>query len=252
LRSGVQKLRLAWLVNLIGMDLKHQAAAKAIELIRDKSTLGLGGGATVAHVVRFLAQERGLSLRVATSSPETRMLLEANGFLPIHPSLLEKLDLYLDGCDQIDRDLNVLKSMGGIHTQEKLMAAMASEFVVLATADKWVPILGGKFPLTIEVIPEAMAFVPARIKKVFALSHTQLRIDELRGEATITTNGNLLFDLWFLSWPPLELIDPLLKNIPGIVETSLFFGMATKAIIADAPGVAVQEKPAYYDELTKR
>jgi len=223
------------------MDLKQQAAAKAIELIRDQTTLGLGGGASVAYVINFLIQEKRGNLRVASSSPVTRTLLQRHGFTPLQPSSLDKLDLYIDGCDQVDGNLNVLKSLGGIHTQEKLMASMAREFVVLATGDKWVDSLGGACPLTLEVIPEARSYVPARIRQLFADFRIRLRLDEETGEATVTTNGNLLFDLWFSSWPQLERINPMMKEIAGMVETSLFFKMASKAIVADPKGVAMHE-----------
>ena len=102
--------------------------------------------------------------------------------------------------------------------------------------------LDGKFPLTPEVLPEARLFVPARILQIFAGSRIQLRLDEKTADPPLTSNGNLLFDLWFASWPPLEGINATIKDITGIVETSLFFGMASKAIVADDSGVTLYQK----------
>jgi ribose 5-phosphate isomerase A len=109
------------------MDLKKAAAQKAITFIKDKSTVGLGAGSTIAHIVELLVTEKktGLEVNLFTSSFSTNQLLLKNGF-PVQPvDSITELDIYIDGCDQLDRDLNALKSGGGIYTREKLLASMA-------------------------------------------------------------------------------------------------------------------------------
>jgi ribose 5-phosphate isomerase A len=216
------------------MELKKQAAAKAITLVRDKTIIGLGAGSTIAHTVEFLKHEieKGLQVRFATSSSSTLQLLLKNNFTVLQPGSLSKIDIYFDGCDQVDKDLNALKSGGGIHTHEKLLASMADEFVLMGDETKFVERFDNQFPVVIEVIPEAAAFVRFKVEELFPYSRNNFRISDKKDGYVITDNGNYLLDLWFEEWPDLAIINPVLKTVTGVVETSLFYKMADKAIIA--------------------
>ena len=223
------------------MDLKREAAAKAISLISDNTIVGLGAGSTIAYAVEFLKQEieNGLQAKFVTSSFSTRQLLLKNKFTLFQAYSLHKIDIYFDGCDQLDKDLNALKSGGGIHTQEKLLASMADQFVLLGDETKLVSNFDSRFPVVIELLPEASAFAPAQIQNLFPGSVSSFRISDKKDGLVITDNGNYLLDLRFQTWPDLATINPLLKTITGIVETSLFYKTAHKAIIAGKDGVKV-------------
>jgi ribose 5-phosphate isomerase A len=226
------------------MNYKQQAAAAAITLIKENDNVGLGAGATIAYAVEFLKKQfdDGLSIKFVTSSNLTRdLLLKEN--LPVLPtSAFSDIDIYLDGCDQFDKQLNALKSGAGIHTQEKLLASMAKLFVLIGDETKLVNTFHIKYPLVVEMLPQALAFVPFKIIELFSGAQTSIRLDDKKSAAVITENGNYLLDIYFESWPVLSLINPVLKNIAGIVETSLFYEMAHKAIIAGENGIRVLER----------
>lgn len=225
------------------MDLKKEAAVKAITLIKNKTIVGLGAGSTIAYVVEFLKKEmeNGLQVKFVTSSFSTRQLLLKNDFNILQSAELSKIDIYFDGCDQIDKDLNALKSGGGIHTPEKLLASMADQFILIGDETKLVENFDDRFPVVIEIIPEAAAYAPLKIENLFPGTKSSFRISDKKDGYVITDNGNYLLDLWFASWPDLATINPVLKAITGVVETSLFFSMAHKAIIAGKNGVRILE-----------
>ena len=225
------------------MDLKKDAAAKAVTLIREKTIVGLGAGSTIAYLVAFLRQEleNGLEVKFVTSSFSTKELLLKNNFTALQIASLSKIDIYFDGCDQLDKELNALKSGGGIHTQEKLLASMADQFVLIGDETKLVDNFDNSFPVVIELLPEAAAFVPDKILNLFPGASSSFRISDKKDGHVITMNGNYLLDLWFQTWPDLATINPVLKTVTGVVETSLFYKMAHTAIIAGKAGVKVLE-----------
>ncbi|MGF6850311.1 ribose 5-phosphate isomerase A [Chitinophaga sp. W3I9] len=229
-------------------DLKQVAAKAALDYIKPGHTIGLGAGSTIAHLVNYLKTEETLfkSITTVTSSFNTQQLLQEHGFNTKQPGDVSRLDIYFDGCDQFDHQLNALKSGGGIHTREKLLAAMADKFILIGDGSKYVAQLYTTFPVVIEVIPEAVPFVLKQLKKIFSLANPVIRLSNKKDGAVITENGNLLVDIWFRSFPPLDSLNYRLKDIPGILETSLFYNMAHAAIIAGKKGVEIiQKDPAY-------
>lgn len=229
-------------------DLKQVAAKAALDFIQPGNTVGLGAGATIAHLVNYLKDEEKLlnSITTVTSSFNTHQLLLEKGFRVKHISAVSQLDIYFDGCDQFDHQLNALKSGGGIHTREKLLAAMANKFILVGDGAKYVVQLHTTFPVVIEVIPEAVPFVMSQVKKLFSTANPVIRLGVKKDGAVITENGNLLIDIWFLSFPLLDSLNQRLKEIPGILETSFFYNMAHAAIIAGKKGVEIIRKdPAY-------
>jgi ribose 5-phosphate isomerase A len=226
------------------MNLKQQAAARAVSLIKDNDIVGLGAGSTMAYVAEFLKEkiQGGLSLKLVTSSFTTKQLLAAANMFVLDVQSCREIDIYFDGCDQLDHGLSALKSGGGIHTQEKLLASMSRQFVLVGDGSKLVKTFDIKYPLVIEMLPQARSFVSFSVEQLFPDVITYLRSSEKKDGPIITENGNYLLDLYFGSWPVLSRINPSLKNIPGIVETSLFYKMAHKAIIASENGVTILDK----------
>ena len=226
------------------MNFKQEAAAKAITLINENDIVGLGAGSTMAYAIGFLKKriENGLSVKLVTSSFTTKQLLVKEN-LPVFPtSLFKEIDIYFDGCDQFDKKLNALKSGGGIHTQEKLLASMAKQFVLVGDDTKLVDTFDVKYPLVIEMLPQSLSFVPFKIENLFPGVKTSIRMGDKKDGPVITQNGNYLLDVYFESWSDLHHINQSIKNITGVVETSLFYGLASKAIIAGENGVIVLER----------
>jgi ribose 5-phosphate isomerase A len=154
----------------------------------------------------------------------------------------ENIDIYFNGCDQFDNELNALKSGGGIHTQEKLLASMANEFVLIGDESKLVTNFDNRFPLVIELLPQALGYIPGCIQKLYPDSRSNYRVSEKKDGYVVTENGNYLLDIWFREWTALSRINPLVKSIAGVVETSLFYGLANIAIIAGEEGVKILER----------
>lgn len=226
------------------VNLKKEAALKAISFIKHQQLVGLGAGSTIAFMVELLSGQvkGGLDIKVLTSSFITRQLLLQIGFSVLPAAGVEKIDIYFDGCDQVDYHLNALKSGGGIHTKEKLLASMATQFILAGDESKYVAQFTTACPLVIEFLPEALRYVPARIQQLFADVKMVMRMSDKKDGAVITDNGNYLLDVWFCSWPELSQLNPIMKSITGVVETSLFYNLAHKAIIAGSDGVKIIEK----------
>lgn len=226
------------------MDLKKEAAKKATGFIRNKSTVGLGAGSTITYLADFLKKEinNGLHVKLVTSSASTRQLLLKNELDVLPIAAVGKIDIYFDGCDQLDKNLNALKSGGGIHTHEKLLASMAEEFILIGDKSKLADHFDTRFPLVTEILPEALIFAEAKIKSLFQGVKSAYRTSDKKDGFVITDNGNYLLDIWFQQWPDLATLNPVLKTVAGIVETSLFYNLAHKAIIAAEDGVKVYER----------
>lgn len=226
------------------MNFKQQAAAAAITLVKENDVVGLGAGATIAYAVEFLKKEidGGLSIKFVTSSNLTRDLLLKENLPVLATAAFSEINIYIDGCDQFDKQLNALKSGAGIHTQEKLLASMAKIFVLSGDETKLVDTFEIKYPLAVEILPQSLSFVPLKVASLFQGVQTSIRADGKNDAPVITKNGNYLLDIYFKRWPVLSMINPTLKNISGIVETSLFYAMAHKAIIAGENGIRILER----------
>lgn len=222
-------------------DLKLEAAKVALQYIKPGQTIGLGAGSTIAHLVTLIATESKLAgtLTFTSSSFKTTSLLVQKGLNVKAPALLKHIDIYFDGCDQFDPELNALKSGGGIHTTEKILASMAAEFILLGDAAKFAPQLDTTYPLVIEVLPAALQIVLHKLTTNFPGATLKQRISTQKDGAVISDNGNMLIDVYFDKLLPLDELNISISMIPGIVEHSLFYRMAAKAIIASEDGFSI-------------
>jgi ribose 5-phosphate isomerase A len=223
-------------------DFKKEAARAALEVVREGSTIGFGAGSTIAHLVGFIMEDPALasSINTVTSSFTTRLLLEKSGFPVKEMGNMTQIDQYFDGCDQFDHALNALKSGGGIHTREKILASMAHEFIIIGDESKYSERLDGKYPLVIEVIPDALSFVLARLPEIFEGSRSVIRLADKKDGAVITENGNYLVECRFGHFPDPAGVNELVLKIPGVLEHSLFYRIAQKAIVAGPKGIGVR------------
>jgi ribose 5-phosphate isomerase A len=225
-------------------DYKKEAARAAVALIRPGSTVGFGAGSTIAHLIGFIKDDATLasSIHTVTSSAATRLLLERSALPVKMMGVTARIDQYFDGCDQFDAELNALKSGAGIHTLEKVAAAMAREFILIGDESKYVERLDGKYSLVIEVIPEALSYVLARMRELFEGSVPAIRMDEETDRMAISGHGNYLVDCWFARFPEPGLLNEKVGLIPGVLEHSLFYGMAHKAILAGEQGTIIKTR----------
>jgi ribose 5-phosphate isomerase A len=221
------------------MDFKKEAARIAFTLIRNNSVVGLGDGSTIRFLAEYIIDEikKGLTLRLYTSSRQTQIFLQEGGITVNDFSLTDELDQYFDGCDQVDSQLNAFKSGAGIHTTEKILASMAKKFILLAEDSKFVDTLENKYPLVLEVIPQAGFFVKRKMKSMFPDTILSTRITEDNKTPVTTRYGNYLIDCRFPVLPELELLQNNCKNITGVVDISLFYKLAHGAVIVGNQGV---------------
>lgn len=223
-------------------DFKLEAAKAAMQFIKPGQTIGVGAGSTIANLLSLISADKDLAatLTFATSSFKTAQLIAQNNFRLLSGEQVKHIDIYFDGCDQFDAQLNALKCGGGIHTSEKIMASLADEFILIGDASKRVEKLNNTYPLVLEVLPTALHLVNKWLATFMPTAKINMRMSTQKDGAVITENGNYLLDVFFAQ--PM-LIDEMnaLKMVPGVVEHSLFVGLASKAIIAGEDGVKILE-----------
>lgn len=220
--------------------MKQKCAQKAFEMIQDGMVIGLGGGSTVALLIRELAKSNKKIWAVTPSQDTLRLCMEHR--IPVLPlEMTDTIDLAFDGCDELDAQLNALKSCGGIHTREKIVASMAKEYVLLADEGKRKERLAFEYPVTIEVIRAAVSFVKKQLVQMGA--EVAERRSHGKTGMLISDDGNYLLEARFQDTGDAQKLAAELDRIPGIVGHSLFCRIASKAIIAKADGVEVLERP---------
>lgn len=219
---------------------KMQAAIEALKHING-NIIGLGGGTSIAYLVNLIAENSLLasSLTFTYSSFKTTNLLIEKGLRVQSPAYLSHIDVYFDGCDQFDNELNALKSGGGIHTSEKILASMSTEFILIGDEEKSVKELNLKYPVVIEILPQALTSVTVKLSKQYPDATLTLRNSKEKDGAIISDNGNYLLNMYFTEMPDWANVNSFIKMLTGVVEHSLFYGLATKAIVAGVDGCKI-------------
>jgi ribose 5-phosphate isomerase A len=212
---------------------KRAAGRAAAELVEDGMRLGLGTGSTVAHFLDALA-ERHLDVTGIATSEQTADRCRHLGLRLLDPSGTDRVDLAVDGADELDAELNLTKGGGGALLREKVVAAMADRFVVIATHDKVVERLADTFPLPVEVVPFALGSVIRRLLEM-GFEVTERRCDH--DAPYRTDNGNAILDARM----PGGLEDPAVADatialLPGVPETGLFIELAELALLGHDDG----------------
>jgi ribose 5-phosphate isomerase A len=219
------------------MNYKEQAAAAAAKLVKPNQVIGLGAGNTIAFLIDTLATDAALAttLRFVSSSADTAGRIKQHGLEIIDAGSIDTIDIYFDGCDQLDNRLNALKSGAGIHTDEKMLAGMAKEFILLGDAAKLTPNLNTQYSLTVEVLPTVFTAVSNSLKQHFDVRAITVRTNN-DGQVAQNSRGALLLDVYFNHLPELTTLNNI-KMWPGVIDHSLFYKMATAAVIAGTDGV---------------
>ncbi len=222
---------------------KKAAAEKAVEEnVKPNMILGIGSGSTVVYAVNKIAEmnkEKDLNLKCIPTSYQSYKLIIENGLNLVSLDQFPVIDLDIDGADEIDKNLNLIKGGGGCLVQEKIVASNSKKFIIIADFRKVSKNLGENWKkgVPIEVIP--MAHVPITRKLQKLGGKPVLRMAQSKSGPLITDNGNFIIDVDFgIINNPSELNDKILP-IPGVVDTGLFLNMAFKAYIGQEDGKIV-------------
>ena len=223
--------------------LKRDAAAKALTYVEDGMRLGLGTGSTAKHFVDLLAErvKAGLKVVGVPTSEVTRAQAERLGVPLTTLDETPELDLTIDGADEIDPALNLIKGGGGALLREKIVAAASARMIVIADASKQVPTLG-RYPLPIEVNVFGLAATRRAIEKVLEVAGCPGPISvrtKADGHVFVTDGGHMILDAACARIPDPAALASRLHSVPGVVEHGLFIGLASLAIIASPGGAEV-------------
>lgn len=219
-------------------ETKKLVGTAAARLYQDGMLAGIGTGSTMVFLIEELGRrvrEEGLKITAVPTSFQSRLLCMKLGIPVRDMQDASSLDLAIDGADEVDGNVDVIKGGGASLTREKIVAAMAREFVIAVDESKLVDRLGQSFALPIEVIPSALAYTEKVIADLQGTS--TLRLGVAKDGPVITDNGQFILDLRFPAGVDLRMVDQSLHRTPGVVETGLFFGMACKALVGcSGPG----------------
>ena len=227
-------------------ELKRQAAARALEFVQDGMKLGLGTGSTAKHFVELLGERvrDGLNVIGVPTSEATRADAIRCGIRLTTLDEVDRLDLTVDGADEIDLSLNLIKGGGGALLREKIVAAASDRMIVIADDSKWVETLG-RFPLPIEVIPFGLSATQRAIDKAFAecgVSGEMVVRKRQDGHVFVTDGGHWIVDAHLGRISDAPRLAGSLGCIPGVVEHGLFIGLASMAMLAGSQGIRVIER----------
>ncbi len=231
----------------MGMDeLKRQAAARALDVVRDGMRLGLGTGSTAKHFVELLGARvrAGLDVVGVPTSEATRADAIRCGIALTTLDEVDRLDLTVDGADEIDPSLNLIKGGGGALLREKIVAAASDRMIVIADDSKWVETLG-HFPLPIEVVPFGLRATQRAIGQAFAdcgVSGPMAVRKGKDGHVFVTDEGHWIVDARLGRISDAPKLAGSLATIPGVVEHGLFIGLAGIAMLAGTGGIRVIER----------
>ena len=210
---------------------KEAAAHASLRFIRDGHGVGLGTGSTAACFIRLLGEQvkNGLRIRGIPTSVRSRELALSLGIPLTTLDECQEIDVTVDGADEVDPKLRLIKGGGGALLREKIVASATKQLVIVADMTKRVPVLG-KFPLPVEVIRFAQALVTKRIAALGA--QVTLRL-EASGEPYVTDENNHILDCSFGQIPDADGLARRLSDMPGVVEHGLFIGMASVVLVAN-------------------
>jgi len=223
---------------------KHNAAEAALKLVEPDMVLGLGTGSTAAIFVRLLAEKvkQGLKVIGTPTSEATDKLARALGVKIVSPDELTRIDLTIDGADEFDPALNLIKGGGAALLREKIIAEASDRMVVITDPSKQVESLG-KFPLPIEINPFGSELTRNRIHSRLVdigLGSAPSSWRMATGESLLHTDGgHLILDLACSRIPDPVALGALLDDLPGVVEHGLFIGYADQVIVGEASGARI-------------
>ncbi len=219
-------------------ELKKAAGIAAVKYVEDGMSLGLGTGSTVRYSILEIGRrirEEGLNVRGIPTSKATETLAIEQGIPLTDFKEVEKLDLTIDGADEVDPRLTLIKGGGGALLREKIVAANSKKMIAVVDESKLVEELGTTFPLPVEIVPFGCAAL-LRLFKTFNCDYVQLRMNN-DGTPYLTDNGNCILMCKFEIITAPDLTERFIDQIPGVVECGLFVDLCSRVIVAGRDGV---------------
>ena len=215
------------------MNDKELVANHAAKQVKNGMLVGLGTGSTANYFIEALArrrQEEGLQLSVAASSLVSTIKAQQLGLPLVAIEHLSRLDLYVDGADEVTPELTLLKGRGYDLVREKLMARAADQFLVLVDQSKMVARIGEKFPIPVEVMPFAWSLVKRRLEALGGQG--ELRPNAAKDGLAMSSHGSLVLDMVFDKSVGSRELDAILSGTPGVVEHGIFFQLTSVLMLA--------------------
>ena len=215
------------------MNEKEQVAKEAINYIKDGMIIGLGTGSTANLFIDFLStkvKQESLNIKVVASSTVSQIRAINSGLSYISLDQIESIDLYIDGADEVTKELEVLKGRGYDLVREKLLAKTSKQFIVIGDKSKMVAKIGEKFPIPIEITPIAWKIAKKLITEIS--QKCDLRPNAAGDAYAITSYGNYVLDCEF-KYDNLSKLASEISQIPGVIEHGIFLDMTHLALIAD-------------------
>lgn len=210
------------------MNAKQLAAEHAVNFVKEGMTVGLGTGSTSAFAIEAIGKKvkEGLSIKAVASSVRSEELATNSGIQLIPFSEVESIDIYIDGADEVDKELNLIKGGGAALLREKILAFNSKAFFVIVDSSKLVQHLG-KFLLPVEIVPFAMELTLKQIQKTGCTTSVRMKDNA----PLVTDNGNLIIDCDFRKIEEVEKVNHLINNIPGAVENGLFLNSIVSKVV---------------------
>jgi ribose 5-phosphate isomerase A len=208
-------------------DKKKAAARAALEYVADNAVIGVGTGSTANHFIELLATLRGRIEGTVASSEATAARLRRHGIPVYDLNGVGTVPVYVDGADEADRNLRLVKGGGGALTREKILAAAAEKFVCVADDSKLVAVLG-KFPVPVEVIPMARSYVARQVVKLGG--------NPIWRDGFVTDNGNIVLDVYNLNLTDPAAVEAELNQITGVVTNGIFARRPADVLILGTDG----------------
>jgi ribose 5-phosphate isomerase A len=210
---------------------KTQAAKAAAKFVKDGMVVGLGSGTTMVEVVKNIERKKKVvfvpaSLMIEKAARKMGLKL---GNLGVH----DRLDLVLDGADEVDEDFNMIKGKGGAHVREKIIAKAARRVVIVVARTKLVSKLGERSPVPVEVLPFAVGHVEKKLEKLGGIPRPRLGKD---GKPYTTDNGNRIIDVKFTRIPNAVELERKINEIPGVVDNGIFVGLVDTVVVGNEDG----------------
>lgn len=217
-------------------DLKRIAGEAAVARVKDGMAVGLGTGSTVEYTIRKLAEvvhARGWKILCIATSLATERRARELGLPLVSLEEVDGVDVAIDGADEVDPKLNLIKGGGGAHFREKVVARSARSVLVVVDASKLVPVLGTKMPVPVEVHPFGWRQTKQALESLWCTATLRLAgEDPLR-----TDNDNYILDCKFGAIPKPEKLEREINNVPGVLENGLFVGLADEVLVAGSDGL---------------